>query len=174
MANGYVGKKPKIKTITSPKTKKWDGEIVYAFKDVRIDFDMNPDVYGENDAEKISKTLTVVSKEIWIDKTYVDFKGTKFKKTFLLEDGWNSLRELVLDTDYGKRCTKYQRNIIDGVYREMIVEYIRMVFDDMGWDVENLAFSVDDKIPFKVEYYPDVAEEWKRYPGEWQTWPENN
>ena len=174
MENKDTRKKPRIKTITSPKTKKWNGEIVYAFKDVCADFDMNPSVYGEKDAKKIAEILDSLTKEIWIDKTYVDFKGTKFEKTFMYEEGWDALRELVLDTDYGKRCTKYQRETIDGAYREMLIEYIRMVFDDMGWDVENLAFSIDDKTPFKVEYYPDVAEEWKRYPGKWQTWPENN
>ena len=174
MKNKDAGKKPRIKTITSPKTKKWNGEIVYVFKDVCVDFDMNPDVYGEQDVKKIAETLDALTEEIWIDKTYVDFKGTKFKKTFMSEDGWNALRELVLDTDYGKKCTKYQREAIDDAYREMLTEYIRMTFSDMGWDIENLAFFVDDKIPFKVEYYPDVAEEWKRYPGQWQTWPENN
>lgn len=174
MKNKDARKKPRIKTITSPKTKKWNGEIVYVFKDVHADFDMNPNVYGEKDAKKIMEILDSLTKEIWIDKTYVDFKGTKFEKTFMYKEGWDALRELVLDTDYGKRCTKYQRETIDGAYKEMLIEYIRMVFDDIGWNVENLAFFIDDKTPFKVEYYPDVAEEWKRYPGKWQTWPENN
>ena len=169
-----VEKKQKIKTITSPKIKKWDGEIIYVFRDVCADFDLNPDVYGEQDAKKISEMLNVLTREIWIDKTYVDFKGTKFKKTFMYEDGWNALHELILDTDYGKKCTKYQRETIDGAYRKILIEYIRMVFNDMGWDTENLAFYIDDKTSFNVEYYPDVAEEWKRYKGEWQTWPENN
>lgn len=174
MKGESIRKKRAIKTITAPKAKKWNGEIVYAFKDVRVNFDLNPNVYDEKDVKKVEDALEILSKEIWIDKTYVDFEGTKFEKTFMYESGWNALRELVLDTDYGRKCTKYQREIIDGAYKEMLVEYIRMVFDEMGWDTENMAFLIDDKKPFKVEYYPDTAREWERYPGKWQTWPENN
>jgi hypothetical protein len=37
------------------------------------------------------ENLQHMAKEIWIDKTYVKFKGNKYKNTFLREDGWNLL-----------------------------------------------------------------------------------
>lgn len=35
-----------------------------------------------------------------------------------------------------------------------------------------MEFFVDPDEEFQVEYWPDTAEEWKRYPGKWQTWEE--
>ena len=84
----------------------WNGELVYVFKRVSMLCSVNSDVYNDNDLKTALDQLDVIAREIWIDKTYVDFEGTKFKKTFLLEGGWNELRDLVKATDYGASCTR--------------------------------------------------------------------
>lgn len=163
-------RRKKVPVRTVPKPAKWDGEFVYAFKYVCVDCSLNPEVYDDGDRKKAFEILKELSGEIWIDKTYVDFKGTRFEKTFLQEDGWNALKNLVVDTKFGKKCTKAQRAMMDKAYRQMIPGYLEMVFRDIGWDVDNMAFEVADRTGFQVEYHKDVAEEWKRYPGKWQTW----
>ena len=51
----------------------------------------------------------------------------------------------------------------------MAVEYVRQAMQELGWDVDAMEIYAEDD-DFDVEYYPDVAEEWRRYPGKWQTW----
>jgi len=148
----------------------WKGEIVYVFRHVCVDCSLNPDVYGEDEKQKALLILRELTKEIWIDKTYVEFKGTKFEKTFLLEEGWNALRDLVVDTDFGQKCTKRQRGMMDRTFRSMLPGYFEMMFADLGWDVDNMDFEIADDTPLDVEYMKDTAEEWKRYPGKWQAW----
>jgi len=114
--------------------------------------------------------LRTLTKEVWIDRTYVEFDGTKFEKTFLLEEGWNALRDLVVDTDFGKKCTKRQSNMMDHAFRSMLPGYFEMIFEDLGWDVDNIEFEIVEDAPIDVEYVKDTAEDWKRYPGKWQTW----
>lgn len=149
---------------------KWDGELVYVFKGVSMLCSVNSEVYDDDDLKKALDQLNIVADEIWIDKTYVDFEGTKFRKTFLLEGGWNELRDLVKATDYGANCTKTQAASMNAAFRAMIVGYVDMAFTELGWDVENMVFDVTEGAKFRVEYHMDVGEEWRNYVGPWQTW----
>lgn len=76
------------------------------------------------------------------------------------------------DTHYGLTASRQQRLALDDAYRGMAAEYARQIFSDLGWDVGRMEFFVDPDEEFQVEYWPDTAEEWKRYPGKWQTWEE--
>lgn len=163
-----MGKRLKVKVSPGPEGEY--KEIVYAFKDVKVECSLNPAVYGPDDREKALGILKQISKEVWIDKTYVDFKGTRFEKTFLTEAGWNALRELVEDTGYGRRCSPEQKKLLDDTFRAMLPGYFEMMFDDIGWNSDDMAFEIPEGTEFTVEYYPDTAEEWRRYPGRWQTW----
>lgn len=60
------------------KTDSFDIDIV--MEDVPIKCVVNGDVYSEQDANEIDDIISVFSREIRIDKTYVDFKGTKYEK----------------------------------------------------------------------------------------------
>ena len=148
----------------------WNGELVYVFKGVSMLCSVNSDVYDGDGLKAALDQLDVIAREIWIDKTYVDFEGTKFKKTFLLEGGWNELRDLVKATDYGADCTRTQTANMDAAFRAMIIGYVDMAFAELGWDVENMAFDVAENAKFRVEYHKDVGEEWRNYVGPWQAW----
>ena len=57
---------------------------------------------GIEDRDKIKRILDICSKEISIDKSYVQFNGTKYKKTFIREYGWNTLIYYLIATNMGK------------------------------------------------------------------------
>lgn len=154
------------------KRRGWDGEIVYAFKGVPVRCNLNADAFSDEQVARAEDAVQQLSREIWIDKTYVDFEGTKFEKTFLTESGWNALKKLVMETGYGLAATKVQRFAMDEAFRCMAVAYMKLAFEDLGWDVDEMEFYTDET-DFDVEYYPDVAEEWRRYPGKWQTWEDS-
>ena len=128
-------------------------------------------MYDDGDKQDVLDILNQITQEIYIDKTYVAFDGTGFEKTFLIEPGWNALRDLVIETNYGRICTKAHEAVMRMAYRKMIEAYVAAVFADLGWDVDAMEFAVEDD-SFEAEIVDDVAEEWKRYPGRWQTWEE--
>ena len=48
-----------------------------------------------------------MAEKICIDKTYVSFKGTKYRDTFIKEDGWNMLCDFVWKARKRKSATDH-------------------------------------------------------------------
>lgn len=147
----------------------WRGEIMYVFKDVPVKC-VFADGFPQRLRPDALRCAEIASREMLIDKTYVDFEGTKFKKTFLTEKGWNALQKLIKSTRYGKTASPAENAALGEAFRQMAAEYVRHVMRDAGWDVDLMEAYVEKDAAFVVEYWPDTAEEWRRYPGEWQTW----
>ena len=146
-------------------------ELVFCFSGFRlnIDFDNDDDYYNEDD---IISSLQDCAKEIWIDKTYVNFSGTKYKNVFLKEDGWNILRTYVWQI-FNKRNKKCHE-ILRTAFESMIVSYMEHIASLMGLDPNTIDFYVDPDSKIDLRLYKDTAKEWLTYPGPWQDWPENN
>ena len=62
-------------------------DLVFVFSGFKLNmnFFYKDEKFDEDSARE---TLLSMSKEIWIDKTYVDFEGTKFGNVFLKKEGW--------------------------------------------------------------------------------------
>lgn len=54
------------------------------------------DSVPEEEQEEIKNAVKHLSREMWIDKSYVEFKENKHEDTFMLEAGWNELCALVI------------------------------------------------------------------------------
>ena len=54
-------------------------ELEITIEGLCVDFDVDPEVITEEQCCQIAKIIEQMSKSIWIDKTYVDFKGNHFK-----------------------------------------------------------------------------------------------
>jgi hypothetical protein len=146
-----------------------DGKTDYMFTfghpDVKCTMDSH--TYSEQDREDVRGYLASATREICIDKTYVDFKGTKYKKTFMSEEGWDRLCEFIKQTG-GKNLTKTQRAELLDTYRVMIACYLYQLLQDLGYDERGMYIEVGKRFSVKVE--EDTIREWERYPGDWRTW----
>lgn len=151
------------------KTDSFDIDIV--MEDVPIKCVVNGDVYSEQDANEIDDIISVFSREIRIDKTYVDFKGTKYEKTFLTEDGWNDFLKLI-HKRIDKRESKKDAAVIAKTCGLIAVKYIETCISEYGYDVSEIKLSIPEKAEFKLTF-AEPSGEWKRYPGKWQTWKKN-
>ena len=161
----YVDKRPGTRW---RKPKKWDGEFEFEFSNVQFACSLSPVMYESEDAADAMAVLDALGDEGFsVDKTFVRFKGTRFEKTFMREDGWNALRELVSETRENR--TPAREVIYDMAFRKIMVGYAYMMFQEMGWDTSGIELSVKSG-DYDVECRPDTYEEWKRYPGKWQTW----
>lgn len=144
-------------------------ELLFIFKYVCVNCEMNDELDEETQAQ-VNNALKLLTKEIHIDKSYVDFEGTKYKKTFLREDGWKELCDLVFKTKFGNKCKKDDNDRMLEAYRSIIVCYLYQALSDLGFDIENIYLEIADRSKFMVEFHKDVCEEWKTYVGPWQNW----
>jgi hypothetical protein len=154
---------PRKAKVTEPEN------IEFVFKYACVSCSMNPEAFDDETQKKAYDSRTMITKEIHIDRTYVDSPKTMFENTFLTEEGWIALCQLVKDTNYGKKVNASQQEILSGAYKKMIICYVEQIFNDLDWDTENMVFSMADNAKFMVEYYPGTNE-YMTYPGRWQTW----
>lgn len=86
----------------------------------------------------------------------------------MTEFGWNELCKLAIDTK--KSSTKKQNDTKNEAYCLMILSYIYLFFENLGYNTNELYFEIAKDSHFMTSYCKDTINEWKYYPGKWQTW----
>ena len=142
--------------------------IIIVFKYVNVNVDCNPDDFDEEASERVKEIVDHFSTEIWIDRTQVDYPGTKYKKTFITEDGWSVITDLLQKTKYGKKASKEDNEILHEIYRSMAIQYLFQCLEDFDYNIENICLEIPESNQFIVEIHEDNYVD--NYPGEWQTW----
>lgn len=150
--------------------KKQDCQIQYLFKNVKFSVDVDEDIYDDNDKKEISRIVNGVSKEICIDKSYVDFDENKHNDTFIELDGWNKLCKLVKKTKFGKNATPSQDEELDEAFKLLAYAYVYSILEKYGYDISCIQLSFKDNSSFRAIFLEDTVDEWKYYPGKWQDW----
>ena len=144
-------------------------DLIYTFKYVCMTCHINNDV-PQDVQQKIHMAVKQICKEIWIDKSYVEFKENKHEDTFMLEEGWNELCNLVIQTNCGEKATKQQNAMMQEAFCLMIVCYVYLFLENLGYDADDIYLEINPESRFMVQYEEDKIKEWKYYPGKWQTW----
>ena len=81
-------------------------DLVFVFSGFEIEMEFfEQDKDFDEDVARCE--LTDMAEKICIDKTYVSFKGTKFRDTFIKEDGWNMLCDFVWKARKRKSATDH-------------------------------------------------------------------
>jgi hypothetical protein len=111
------------------------------------------------------ENLQHMAKEIWIDKTYVKFKGNKYKNTFLREDGWNLLLSYVWKTN--KKNNIMDQIILRKAFESMILAYMDHILNLFNYDPNLIEFQINPNSYINIRILKDIAKEWKIYPGCW-------
>lgn len=143
-------------------------DLLLVFKNAQLKVSVNPEEYDKETEEKLSRIVNRAADEIYIDRTYVDFKGTKYEKTFLTEDGWKNLKDLVEKTKYGRNATVEDSKLLKECYKAIVSQYSYQLLSDLGYDVQSIDVEVLDEFPFMVEFREDNVVD--NYAGKWQTW----
>ena len=112
------------------------------------------------------------SREIHIDKSYVDYPETKYKKTFITNDGWNLLIKMIVDSDYNKNLSVVDYTFVMEAYNLIICCYLYQFLIDVDCpiDLDDIHLELKDKSKFLIKIEEDTYKEWQRYPGDWRTW----
>ena len=147
-------------------------DLLFTFKYVCIACHVHDSV-PEEEQEEIKNAVKHLSREMWIDKSYVEFKENKHEDTFMLEDGWNELCALVIQTKCGQNATKQQNAMMQESFNLMILCYAYLFLENLGYDTDDIVLEIAPNGKYMIEYEEDTIQEWKHYPGKWQTWDWN-
>ena len=129
----------------------------------------NEGVNDEKLKEKVLLATKALSKEISIDKTYVDFPGSKYEKFLISEEDWKELCSLVVETQFGKKASKKQHERLVELYADLIIGYMILALDDLGLYDQGIFVYLEDSSKFMVEFHKNTIKN-DKYPGKWQTW----
>ena len=151
--------------------KKVDNNLLFIFKDAKIFVSCNPEIYGKEKEAEIRNVANHLSHEVYIDRTYVDYEGTKYEKTIITEEGWNGLCSLLHVTDFGRKVDDEERQTIQEAYKNIILQYVFQCLEDLGYDISNIHLEILANTSFTASIHRNLTTD--NYPGKWQTWPCN-
>ena len=147
-------------------------DIEYVIYGMKFNVVFEEGYFEEDEQKEILDFISQMSREMHIDSSYVDKKGTKYRSTFMLDDGWTSLCEVVQDS----KCCRYlhpnsQATLVDAfcmmgkcyIYECLALKY----------DFQHILIDVDPKCEFDVAFLKDTSHAWKHYTGKWQTWKDD-
>lgn len=150
-----IGTRKRVKV--GGKEPKKEMEII--LHDSRFCIEVNPEVHDDFDYKKIRDLVRGLGKNIYIDKTYVCYEGTRWKDAFINEENWYMLLELIRKTDYGNNCTERELREINECLMAIGLTYMYKLLEKYGYKPENieLSYIVDS---FTAEYIESSRTTW--------------
>lgn len=148
-------------------------DLVFHFIDPPLDVEFDPDFFNKEEQSRIKNLVKELKQSIWIDKTYVDFKGTNYDDAFLNENGWKSLCNLLVISDFGKSLNEANQGQIAETYCAMLLCYMHgELSKNYGVSKEHISIKLDTSVNLDVKISIDEtpSDLWSKYPGKWQTW----
>lgn len=146
-------------------------ELEYIMLDVKFDVEFDPEFFDEKEQEELKQYINIMSKRIYIDKSYVEFKGNKRKSTFMLEEGWDALKHDVVVTNFCKRPMPSTENaaLVDAfstIARCYIYECLALKTEHFA----HINCTINENQQFNIIICQDVGRDFENYIGPWQDW----
>lgn len=146
-------------------------DYIIEFTECKFDVVFNEQtIYDEDEQSDIIEMIDTIGNSITIDKSFVEYQGTKFQKNFMREEGWNQLCALLTKTKYGLNATAYEKNELLICYTLIVQCYVYQLLDDIGIDIDELTIVLRDGAKFYTHVEVDKIKAWEKYLGKWQTW----
>lgn len=135
--------------------------LIINISGLKCHVEINDEIYSEKDKKDIEKIIKHMSKDIWIDKTYVSYKGSRWKNSlFTNEELWYDFCKMVIKTDLGKRGTKKDKELIVNSLVMIGISYLYLSVANFGYDTENINICPKESTKFKSMYEMDDRTSW--------------
>ena len=145
-------------------------ELEFVITGIKASIEFEDGYFDEDKQKDISEYVKSMSKEMCIDKSYVECSNNKHADTFLVETGWDTLRDLLIDSGYGRYLHKESVASLVEAFVVMakcyLYECVMIKYQDAA---EHINISIANA-PFDVTICKDTSNSWKSYIGKWQSW----
>ena len=145
-------------------------ELEYVFLGMQFEIEFLEDSFSDEEKKDIEEFVNYMSKEIHIDKSYVDCKENTRNSTFMLESGWNSLRDVILDTKYCKYLPSNAKIVVADAFMTMGRCYIYECLATKTSKFSQVNIKHKANSTFDVVICKDVAHDYRKSIGRWQDW----
>lgn len=145
-------------------------ELEFIIKNIELNVEFEDGFFDDDEKKDIIEYIDSLSKEICVDKSYVDCKANKRTSTFLLEEGWNSLKDFMVDTDYCRYVTVQHQPVLVETFATFAKCYMYECLALKTEQFQHVIINVDPNCNFDVIVCKDQSNDWKNYKGKWQTW----
>ena len=141
-------------------------ELQYIIKNIAFDVEFKTSFFDEETEEEIKDFVKHFSNEIYIDKSFVNSNDNKYNDVFLTDDGWESLKHMILISSYGQKLSKKDQLMLTNVFTSIAECYIlHSLVSYFEFEYINIADHIElvpsAKSNFVVIVTKDLATEWK-------------
>lgn len=144
-------------------------ELEFVIIGAKFDVEFEDGYFDEDEKKEILNFIESLSNTIPIDRSYVESNMNKRTSVFMLEDGWNSLRDMLIDTEYGKYLHPKNHEILVESFSIMAKCYLYECLSLKTEHISHINISIKTD-PFDVIICKDKSNDWKNYKGKWQDW----
>ena len=141
-------------------------ELQYIVKNIKFCVEFKTAFFDNETEMEIKSFVDQISNEICIDKSFVKCDTNKYTDVFLTEEGWESLKHMLLLSVYGTYLGKKDQEMLTNVFASIAECYIlssMMSYFDFEYIniSDHIELTLDKKSKFDVIVLKDVATEWK-------------
>lgn len=122
-------------------------------------------LFDKSEQIELKNFIDHISQSISIDKSYVMSDDNKYENVFLIEDGWNSLKEILLLSTFGSKLHHKDHHVLIKLFLSMAECY---VFNALLTYYDYTYINITDHIELipnskniTVDVSRDTIQEWK-------------
>jgi len=143
-------------------------DLSFIITGAQVSLDFEDGCFEDNEKEELQKTAQELAKRVIIDKSNVELKENKGSHKFLLEDGWNFLHDVLVDTQYGKYMAPENQKFLAQSAEIMVCCYVMNTLEMMTDKIEHMALAVDSDSVLEILVCKDTSNEWSAFKGSWK------
>lgn len=144
-----------------------DFELSFVISGADVKLEFEDGFFNDEEEKELSSRASELSQKVFIDRSNVACKLNKHSKKFLLEEGWNFLHDVLVDTKYGKYMALENQKYIAQTLDVMICCYVMSELEAFTDKIEHIALSIDESSVLEVLICKDTSNEWSSYRGSW-------
>jgi hypothetical protein len=135
--------------------------LIINIKNLKCEVDADPEMHSEDDIERLQGIIDVMTRDIWIDRTYVAFKGNRWKDAFINEEMWYKYTKAILKSDFGTKGGSETREFVNDGTLIIALAYLYDIASKYGFCVEDIEFSLKKRSTYKTAYVIDERKDWR-------------
>lgn len=152
-------KKTKEKKLTKKEKQQIDNIQNFIIKVDGLKFNVivDEEIYSEDEKKNIQSIIDQLSKSIWLDYSYVEYKGNRFKDVFILETSWQELMNDIKEVLKNPSNSEIEQSLGSDI-GELSLFYLYRIIEKYGYmseSVEIQPLSGQYMVEYHVDYRKD-------------------